>query len=124
MSYPTMRPLTPAILEAIELHPVHMCSLATTYNNMTCFGATCVCNNNDVGGFEKDFRGDHAVTIKGHLYHTTHDQKSSNPSSGLGVMFFEHKKEHAVALLNAENDRRGTGEPILMSESSVSARCT
>jgi len=108
-----MKPLTPAILEAIELHPVHMCSLATTYNNMTCFGATCVCNNNDVGGFEKDFRGDHAVTIKGHLYHTTHDQQSSNPSSGLGVMFFEHKKEHAVALVTAENNRRGTGEPFV-----------
>jgi len=35
-------------------------------------------------------RGPHAATINGRTYHKTHDQSSSNPSSGLGYIFFDN----------------------------------
>jgi hypothetical protein len=94
------------ILKAIKEEPAHMSGSATTYNNIMAFGATCVDNNNDVGGFERDFRGPASVTIKGHTYHKTHDQRQSNPTSGLGVMFFENSTAIVTDLARAENTRR------------------
>jgi hypothetical protein len=93
------------IRKAIIENPAHMSANATTYNNIMAFGATCVDNGNG-GGFEKDFRGPYSVTIKGHTYHCTHDQRPSNPTSGLGVMFFEHSMQIATDLARAQNDQR------------------
>ena len=107
-SYPPERPLTPAILKAIKDDPAEMSANATTINNILAFGATCVDNDNG-GGFQKDFRGPHSVTIKGKTYHKTHVQKQLNPSSGLGVMFFENSQNIAGDLARAENNRRRTG---------------
>jgi len=107
LSYPPEKPLTPMILKAIKEEPAHMSGNATTYNNICAYGATCV-DNDTGGGFETDFRGPASVTIRGHTYHITHDQRQSNPTSGLGVMFFEHSMEIATDLARAENTRRTT----------------
>jgi hypothetical protein len=82
-------PLLPSIKQAIEDHPEHMSKFSQTYNNLLSFGATGV-ENKRGGGWEKDFRGPHAATINGRTYHKTHDQSSSNPSSGLGYIFFDN----------------------------------
>ena len=108
VSYPPELPVTPGILKAIKDDPVEMSTNATTTNNILAFGATCV-DNNTGGGFQKDFRGNHSVTIKGKTYHKTHQQQKSNPTSGLGVMFFEHSQTTARDLARAENNRRRTG---------------
>jgi len=86
---PDLKPLLPSIKKAIAEEPVHMSKYAQTYNNLLSFGATGV-ENKRGGGFERGFRGPHAATINGRTYHKTHDQSSSNPSSGLGYIFFDN----------------------------------
>jgi hypothetical protein len=66
-----------------------MSKYAQTYNNLLSFGSVGV-DNKRGGGFEKGFKGPHAATINGRTYHKTHDQSSSNPSSGLGYIFFDN----------------------------------
>ena len=109
MSYPPERRLTPMILKAIKEDPAHMSCNATTYNNILAFGATCV-ENDCGGGFQTDFRGPHSVTIKGKTYHSTHKQYASNPTSGLGVMFFENSKNIASGMAKVQNNRRSGGK--------------
>jgi hypothetical protein len=82
-------PLLPSIKEAINNYPVHMSKYSQTYNNLLSFGAIGV-DNKRGGGFEKGFKGPHAATLNGRTYHKTHDQSSSNPSSGLGYIFFDN----------------------------------
>ena len=84
-----LHPLLPSVKEALIKYPVHMSKYSQTYNNLLSFGAIGV-DNKRGGGFEKGFKGPHAATINGRTYHKTHDQSSSNPSSGLGYIFFDN----------------------------------
>jgi hypothetical protein len=79
----------PSIKEAIKEYPTHMSKHAQTYNNFLSCGAVGI-DNKRGGGWERNFRGPHAATINGRTYHKTHDQSSSNPSSGIGYIFFDN----------------------------------
>jgi hypothetical protein len=99
-------PLLPSIKKAINDNPIHMSKYAQTYNNLLSFGAVGV-DNKRGGGFEKGFKGPHAATINGHTYHKTHSQSSSNPSSGLGYIFFDNLQklsENGEKLDNVKQD--------------------
>ena len=84
-----LRPLPPIFAEALRQFPNHMSSLSQIYNNILSFGGVGIASKFG-GGCQKNFQGRHAATINGRTYHKTHSQSSSNPSGGIGYIFFDN----------------------------------
>lgn len=84
-----LEPLTPLISEVLLQDYQHMGKCANYYNNSLCICSTGVANGTGKGGFEHDYRGNHAVTIRGRTYHTLMEQNSDVPTSALGYIFFD-----------------------------------
>jgi hypothetical protein len=94
-----------------------MSSNATTYNNILAFGATAV-DNDSGGGFENNFRGTHAITIRGRIYHKLHDQSSSDPSSGMGFYLFDYP-EAMRRRGEEQQEKRGNDDARLIVDSNI-----
>jgi hypothetical protein len=84
-----LRGLTPLINEILMNDPIHMSKCAPYYNNAVSLCSTGVANNTGKGGFQHDYFGNHAVTIKGRTYHSIVEQRSGQPTSALGYVFFD-----------------------------------
>lgn len=94
-----LKPLTPLLEELIMSDPIHMLKYSTYYNNACSMCSTGVANDSGQGGFQHNYHGNHAVTIKGRTYHTIVEQHRSKPSSMIGYMFFDEimKPNESVA---------------------------
>jgi hypothetical protein len=92
-------------IQLIEDNSNEFAANATTYNNILAFASIGV-RNDTGGGFQHGYTGNHNVTIRGHTYHVLHDQSSTNPSSGLGLMFFENSSS-SRDIVSERNDHMG-----------------
>ena len=85
-----LEPLTPEIKNVLLSNDYqHLLKFATYYNNSLCFCSTGVENDSGKGGFEHNFRGNHAVTVRGRTYHNIIEQHSKKPTSAIGYLFFD-----------------------------------
>jgi hypothetical protein len=114
--WPTLKPLSPQILDLFMNNRANFSRSSSSYNNILSMAATAVENDNG-GGWQQGYRGDHAVTMNGRTHHFFPSSTTVNPRGGLSYFTFdpsiayEHLHNHGQHI--NRNGGRGVNADIL-----------